>query len=594
MIDKLFRKVSSVQIAMHIAASIAMIIDNIIVGKFLGITAVGAYGAAAPLLLVIMSLNQVLSTGGQIKCGEALGKGNKSGADAVVSLVLFIGVSLAALIIIICFTFQEQVLFILGVRSGSELYNHTLDYLLGFILGAPGFIGMLILVPFIQLDGDKNRVMRSTVILIVTDVIGDIAAIKIFNSGMFGIGLASSVSYYCAMAFLLLHFKNNSDGLRPSLKLVKAGLKNTLPIIKLGAPAALQKTLISLLSLTLNYILIYFGGAVSLGIFTVIGSLLNLLNAVGQGMGAAVLLLSSVFYAEEDKRSLKEVIKAFIKYSVLVNAVMFIIVCFTAESLVQLFTRAKDIDINMAGVALRFAVLDLILFSLANCFKNYFQGIKNIKLTYIMILTQAFLFAALSAFPLMKFFGVIGVSCAFAAGDLLTLIMLYLIVYYNKKDFRFKLDNFMMLKDDFGVQDNNYYGRSVSSIEEAAEAAAEVGEFVESRAKSSESKNIKNKLSLCTEEICKNNIAYGLSNKDKQYLKVSLIYKDNKFILRIRDDFKKYNPVESYKKYINNNSQLELEEKYGLKIIFGMLQTDNVDYMGTLGFNTLIVKCSDI
>ena len=204
------------------------------------------------------------------------------------------------------------------------------------------------------------------------------------------------------------------------------------------------------------------------------------------------------------------------------------------------------------------------------------------------------MFAALSAFPLMKFFGVIGVSCAFAAGDLLTLIMLYLIVYYNKKDFRFKLDNFMMLKDNFGFDDNNYYGRSVSSIEEAAEAAAEVGEFVESRAKSSESKNIKNKLSLCTEEICKNNIAYGLSNKDKQYLKVSLIYKDNKFILRIRDDFKKYNPVESYKKYINNNSQLELEEKYGLKIIFGMLQTDNVDYMGTLGFNTLIVKCSDI
>lgn len=160
MIDKLFRKVSSVQIAMHIAASIAMIIDNIIVGKFLGVRAIGAYGAAAPLLLVIMSLNQVLSTGGQIKCGEALGKGNKSGADAVVSLVLFIGVSFAALIIVICFAFQEQVLFILGVRSGSELYNHTLDYLLGFILGAPGFIGMLILVPFIQLDGDKNRVMR--------------------------------------------------------------------------------------------------------------------------------------------------------------------------------------------------------------------------------------------------------------------------------------------------------------------------------------------------------------------------------------------------------------------------------------------------
>ena len=249
-------------------------------------------------------------------------------------------------------------------------------------------------------------------------------------------------------------------------------------------------------------------------------------------MGAAVLLLSSVFYAEEDKRSLKEVVRAFIKYAVLINAVIFIIVCFTAESLVQLFARAKDIDINMAGVALRFAVLDLILFSLANCFKSYSQGIKNTKLTYIMTVTEAFLFAALSALPLMKIFGIIGVSCAFAAEDLLILIMLYLIVYYNKKDFSFKLDNFMMLKANFGVEDNNYYERSVSSIEEAAEAAAEVGEFAESRAKSGEAKNIKNKLSLCTEEICKNNIADGLSNKDKQYLKVSLIYKNNKFILK--------------------------------------------------------------
>jgi len=211
MINALFKKVSYVQILVNTSASIAMIVDNIVVGKFLGVKAVGGYGAVAPLLLLIMAVSQVLSTGGQIKCGEELGKGDLKTANGVASLTVFIALIFSFVMIAVCFIFQQPISNILGAESGSELYDHTVNYLLGFIVGAPAFIGMLVLIPFIQLDGDKSCVVRATIGMTIVDCVGDLLAAMVFNAGMFGIGIASSISYYVAFGRLTESAANAAD-----------------------------------------------------------------------------------------------------------------------------------------------------------------------------------------------------------------------------------------------------------------------------------------------------------------------------------------------------------------------------------------------
>lgn len=582
MVDRLFKKVSYVQIIVNAAASIAMIVDNIVCGKFLGLTSVAAYGAVAPLLLLIMAISQVLSTGGQMKCSEELGKGNREEANGIASLTVLIGFAFSLIIAAVCFVFHKSIVGMLGPEAGTELYRHTVEYLLGFIIGAPGFIGMLILIPFIQLDGNKKCVINATIVMTVADCAGDICAVTVFHSGMAGIGLASSFSYYCALFILVMHFVKKKGNIRIGFGNIR--FNRSGEIFGSGIPAALQKVLRTLLSLTINHIVLFYSGDAALGIFTVINSIINLFNSVGQGMGAATLLLTGVFFAEEDKDSIKRVVRSFLKNSVVINLIMMVIVCVMADPLIHLFTKQGEVDIHLAAVGLRIAVVDFLFFSIANCFKNFYQGTKKQLLTYAITVLEAFLFSALAALPLTMAFGVYGVCSVYAVGDLLTIIAIYIVVCLQNKSSAVNVENFMLLKGMPDVTDNCIYKKSISSLPEAAKAASEVEDFVKANS-SGNNDQLAGKMSLCVEEICKNVITYGFTEKKKNHLEIFAMFKEDHITLRIRDDCPEYNPVEQYKEY--SKEKAAADNKFGLKIVFGVV--DNINYFGTLGLNTLVI-----
>ncbi len=583
MIRQLFNKVSYVQIIVNTASSIAMIVDNIVIGKYLGVEAIGAYGLAAPLLLLIMAVTQVLSTGGQVKCSEELGKQNTDKANGIAGLTFLMAFAFSILTIAVCFLFQSGIAHVLGAKTGTNLYKYTIQYLLGFIIGAPGFVGMLVMIPFIQLDGDKKSVVAATIGMTVVDCVGDLMAANVFHAGMFGIGIASSLSYYCALVILILHYVRKNGVLRPSFK--NLDFKRSGGIFAAGIPAALQKVLRTLLSLTINHTLIAFGGPVALGIFTVVNSIINLCNSVGQGMGASTLLLSGLFYAEEDKISLKGVVKSFLKTSIIVNLVMTVIVAAAAYPLVVLFTKSGEVDLNQAAMALRVGIIDFMFFSLANCFKNYYQGTHHRTLTYVLTILEAFAFSAAAAVPLTIAFGVYGTCSVFAVGDILTIITLYVIVSVKNKSWAPKLDNFMLLDDKNFISDENFYKKAITSIEDAETASCEVEDFVRAHG-SSKDAYLPDKMGLCVEEMCKNTITYGFKNKKKEHLEVSVLYKDDKYTMRIRDDCSHYDPAAFYKKYEEEHNA-SLDEKYGLRIVFGLM--GDVNYYGTLGLNSVVI-----
>ncbi len=599
MIRQLFKKVAFVQVMVNTASSIAMIVDNIVIGKFLGVEAIGAYGVVAPLLLLIMAASQVLSTGGQMKCSEELGRRNTDKANGAAGLTLLVALIFSVLTVAVCFIFHRGIANVLGVKAGTNLYEYTVQYLLGFIIGAPGFIGMLVMIPLIQLDGGKNSVILATVGMTVVDCVGDVLAVTLFKGGMFGIGIASSLSYYCALIILIFHFVKKSDVLKPDMRHIE--FKNTGGIISSGLPAALQKVLRTLLSLTINYTLIHLGGAVALGIFTVVNSIINLCNSVGQGMGASTLLLTGIFYAEEDKKSLKEVVSTFVRSSLVINLIMTVIVAVAARPLIMLFTKSGEVDFYQAAMALRIGILDFVLFSLANCFKNYYQGTEHRALTYAMTVMEAFVFSAVAAVPLTLAFGVYGTCSVYAVGDLLTLVVLYIIVCVKNKSGAVRIDSFMMMDQKDTVSDENFYKRAVSSMEDVQTVSMEVEKFVKAHG-CKKDEALPAKMSVCVEELCKNTIAYGFHSgkgrqKEKGFLKekgsgeshleVSILFKDGQYVLRIRDDCAHYDPVSFYKAYEKEHN-VNLNEKYGLKIVFGVMK-DNINYYGTLGLNSVVI-----
>ena len=148
MIRKLIKQMLAAQTLSALTVSLCLLIDNIVIGRCLGVQAIAAYGLANPVLLVIGAIGSMLAAGVQVACSRSLGSGSKEETDRGYSsaVALMLGLSLAFMLLVLLF--RTPLATAMGAGREGELFDQTRDYLAGFIIGAPGSMGALVLVPF--------------------------------------------------------------------------------------------------------------------------------------------------------------------------------------------------------------------------------------------------------------------------------------------------------------------------------------------------------------------------------------------------------------------------------------------------------------
>ena len=98
MIRKLVHQMLTAQILSALTVSLCLLIDSVMISRFLGETAIAAYGLSNPLLLAIGAIGTLLAAGIQVVCSRALGRGSReeantgySSAIAITAVVLLWG-----------------------------------------------------------------------------------------------------------------------------------------------------------------------------------------------------------------------------------------------------------------------------------------------------------------------------------------------------------------------------------------------------------------------------------------------------------------------------------------------------------------------
>ena len=217
MIRKLTRQMLTAQIFSALTVSLCLLIDSIMIGRYLGVDAIAAYQLANPILLMIGALGSMLAAGIQVVCSKSLGLGsqeetNKGYSSAV---ALAFGVSTALMLLVLIF--RGPLATAMGAGGGGELFTQTKGYLSGFIIGAPASMGALILVPFMQLAGQNGLLIAAVLTMTMTDIALDLLNVFVLHGGMFGMGLASSLSYYAALIIGGVYFLSRKCVFRFSL-----------------------------------------------------------------------------------------------------------------------------------------------------------------------------------------------------------------------------------------------------------------------------------------------------------------------------------------------------------------------------------------
>lgn len=581
MIRKVFRQMLVAQILSSMTVMICMLVDSVMIGRFLGVDSMTAYGLASPMLLVFAAFGSMLAAGIQVLSGKTMGSGDREATNACfsTSAVLALSISGAGMLLVLLFINPICRLLGAGLPSpGNDIFYLTRDYLFGFIVGAPAFILAQSSVPFLQLSGNRFRLSVAVIAMTVSDILFDILNVFVFKGGTLGMGLASSFSYVLAVAIGCSFFFKKDCIFKFSLRSVKAKLCRD--ILRAGVPSVINQLSSVLLVFALNKILLEVGQNVAVAAYSVIATIGNFCYCFGGGIASVALLLSSVFYSDEDKTALRQLLRTMSRYALVLVLSVTVVVLLAAPALVWLFLRDDPGGASaMATLGLRLFSLSLLPCAFNSGLKNFYQGVDRTRFTEAISFMQNFVFTALFAFLLSRALKTTGVWLGFVCGETLTLLLIAAVIWIRERRVVVSADAFSLLPRDFGVPEADCMELSIKSIEEASKASQRAEEFCIAHGENPRRSML---ISLCVEEMISNIVQHGFTNDQREHsIDLRILFKDQTRVIRIRDNCVNFDPV----MYLELHKSDDSSSHIGIRMVMKMVKS--AYYVYSLGLNNL-------
>ena len=570
------------QIISAMTVMLCMLIDSIMIGRFLGVDSMTAYGLATPILLVFAAFGSLLSAGIQVMSGKTMGSGDMEATNGCFSISVFLAGTVSLVGVAAVLIFASPICTLLGAGEPSpdnRIFELTKDYITGFIVGAPAFIFAQIMVPYMQISGERTRLVAAVAAMTAADVLFDVLNVFVFKGGTLGMGLASSASYYIAFAIGAAYFFKKKCIFKFRAALIKA--KKCVELVGCGVPTVINQISLVLLVFVLNKVLLDVGGTLAVASYSVISTVGNICYCFGSGIASVALTLSSMIYSDEDKKELYALVRTMVFYAVVLDAALIALVLIAAPLLVGLFLTNPDAK-DMAILGVRLFSLSLLPCSLNTSLKNFYQGINKTPFTEAISVMQNFAFISIFAFVFSRFWSTTGVWIAYLCGETATLLVICVVVWTKYGKLSFSAEAFSLLPKDFGASEDDYIEMSVHSVDDAIAASVRAEDFCLGRGENERNSGM---ISLCIEEMANNIITHGFTKDSKKHdLDVRLLFRDGKRLIRFRDDCVNFDPID----YIKLHSADDPTSHIGIRMV--MKTVKNANYVNSLGLNNLTLE----
>ena len=582
MIRKLFRQMMITQIVSSMTVTLCMLIDSIMIGQFLGTDAMAAYGFTQPVLLAFAAPGAMISAGVQVVCGKTMGSGDRDGTDACFTVSAALTAVIAALGLAVVLCFAGPISTVLGAGEpgpDNPVFKLTKDYLTGFMLGVPAFLAAQIMVPYMQMSGSRKRLVAAVLLMTVSDVVFDFLNVLVFHGGTFGMGLASSLSYYAAVLVGIWYFFRD-DCL---FHLRRGGLRHDIlrGILAEGVPTVVNQLSLVLLVFLFNRILRAVGDTMAVAAYSAVSTVSNLCYAFSSGIASVALMLAAMFSTDEDRSSLYALVKTMCRYAVTVLAAVMLAVLLAAKPLVGLFLSDDPAAMRLAARGLRLFSLCLVPCALNTGFKFYYQGIGRVRLMELISVLQNFALPALAASALSPLIGTDGVWLAFLCGEAAALLLISLHVWRVNGRVGLSAEDFALLSPGFGAAPGECFERSVHSLQEAAAVSEGATAFCRGHGQPERMSFL---VGLCIEEICCNIVRYGFQDRKQHSVDVRLVFRSGEGMIRIRDNCAQFNPVH----YIELHRHDDPTAHLGIRLV--MAEAKSAVYLNSYGLNNLTLQ----
>ena len=579
LISSVFMAIAIAMIFTSVVGVAATIIDGIITSRTVGVDAYSGIALLSPLISTILLFSSFLSSGSQVVITKAVGTGDNKTANAVFNFALLGGVLVSIIFLLACWLIPGTLFRICGVSVNKypNLYGEMMAYLRGYMPGMLPLVLIQIIGPIVVLDGGRKRFTISSVVFCVTDIAADLVNALVLKQGSWGMGMATSVSYWVQFVILATHFLSKTSYFKPGFRDI--GFRKAAEVIKDGAPAFARRLCSIIRDLVTNNINIAVAvSAAAIAARGLQGDLNLLMFCLGTGIGKALLSITGIYHSAEDRKGLKRLFGYSMKASIIIPGVAGLILFFAAPLISRFYTQDAEV-IELSVFSIRCMAIGLPMDTIAVAYQSYLQGIHRRKLLNSIILVERLIIPVLVAFVMGRFFGSRGVMASLAISKLVLVLFLNTMIGIHKRRIPRSLEDFMFIPEDFGgAEQDNIYAR-LRTIEEINVEKDKAYQFCMDH-------GISHKKSLyCAlfiEEMAGNIVLHGKrKGKYPPEADFRMFVNDGKVSITIRDYCKMFNP----QKYLELHD--DPVRALGIKMVIKL--ASDVRYFNAFNSNNIII-----
>lgn len=287
-------------------------VDSIVVGRYVSAHALAAVGACGSLNFLFFSLSSGLAVGIGVIASQYFGAGDEKQLKKTIANSIYVLTSSAILVTLIGIIFAGPILRLLNT---PDVYiADSINY---FRVTCAGIIGVAFyngVAALLRSVGDSKTPLYFLILSSIINVVLDLVFVLAFDMGVVGVGLATIIAQAVSAVVSIFYAYHKVSYFRLGRKDLIPDLPMIRDSFRLGAPVAIQNSMIAVSCIALQAVVNGFGPDVA-SAYTITGRIEQL---VQQPYGSLGMALTSYSGQNIGAKKQERVIEGFRKATLIV------------------------------------------------------------------------------------------------------------------------------------------------------------------------------------------------------------------------------------------------------------------------------------
>ena len=406
------------------------VVDTAIVGKALGVGALGALGATDWLTWMIIGMVQGLTQGFSIRMANQFGAKQFDDLRHTVALSVILS-AFAALILLSLSQFLALPLLKL-LKTPDEVISGSLLYIRYIFAGIPITTAFNLLAAILRALGDGKTPLYAMIVAALTNIALDLLFVLVFHWGIAGAAIATLIAQFFSCIFCYIHIRK-IDILRLKAEDFRLSGHLVLHLLGLGTPMCLQNAIIAVGGMIIQMEVNRFG-LIFLAGFTASNKLFGVLEIAGSSYGFALVSYVGQNLGAKDLPRIRKGVNQGAVIAILTSIVIGVIMLIFGPWFISCFISGSPEQVEQSSIVAYeyLAAMSIALPSLyiLHAYRSSLQGLGDTVFPMLSGILELFIRTGL-VFTLPKFIGPRGIYVAEVSAWIGAAIML-LIIYYIK------------------------------------------------------------------------------------------------------------------------------------------------------------------